>query len=116
MRNAVSRRFTLAAGLSLLVASRLGVGKAADAVAPNQVTIDDFAFAPKILTVAPGTEVTWINKDVEPHTVVYSGEEKLFRSPALDTDDKFSFVFKTAGTYPYYCSVHPHMTGTIVVK
>lgn len=86
------------------------------AAAPNEVVIDNFAFAPKTLTVAAGSEVVWINRDNEPHTVVFSGEAKLFKSPALDTDDKFSFVFKEPGTYSYYCSVHPHMTGTIVVR
>jgi len=86
------------------------------AAAPNQVVIDNFSFEPKTLTVAVGTEVVWINHDDEPHTVVYSGEAKLFKSPALDTDDKFSFVFKEPGTYSYYCSVHPHMTATIIVK
>jgi plastocyanin len=84
--------------------------------APNEVVIDNFSFAPKTLTVAAGTEVVWINRDDEPHTVVSSGEAKLFKSPALDTDDKFSFVFKEPGTYSYYCSVHPHMTATIVVR
>jgi plastocyanin len=86
------------------------------AALPNQVVIDNFAFEPKTLTVDPGTEVVWVNHDDEPHTVVYSGEAKLFKSPALDTDDKFSFVFKAPGTYTYYCSVHPHMTATIIVR
>ncbi|MGO8914611.1 MAG: cupredoxin family copper-binding protein [Stellaceae bacterium] len=86
------------------------------AVAANEVVIDNFAFEPKTLTVAAGTDVVWINQDDEPHTVVYSGDAKLFKSPALDTSDKFSFVFKEPGTYSYYCSVHPHMTGTIIVR
>ena len=86
------------------------------AAAPNQIVIDNFTFAPKTLTVASGTEVVWLNRDDEPHTVVSSGEAKLFKSPALDTGDKFSFVFKEPGTYSYYCSVHPHMTATITVR
>jgi len=86
------------------------------AAAPNQIVIDNFAFAPKTLAVAVGTEVVWLNRDDEPHTVVHSGEAKLFKSPPLDTGDKFSFVFKEPGTYPYYCSVHPHMTATIIVR
>ncbi|HZB92681.1 MAG TPA: cupredoxin family copper-binding protein [Stellaceae bacterium] len=86
------------------------------AAAPNQVIIDDFAFAPKTLTVAAGTEVVWVNRDDEPHTVVDGSDAKRFKSAALDTGDKFAFVFKTPGTYLYYCTIHPHMTGTIVVK
>jgi plastocyanin len=80
------------------------------------VTIDNFAFAPAALTVAPGTKVTWDNKDEEPHTVISADGGLLFKSPALDTDDKFSFTFNKPGTYKYFCSVHPHMVGTIVVK
>lgn len=86
------------------------------AAAPNQIVIDDFAFGPQTLTVAAGTEVVWVNKDDEPHTVVASGDAKLFKSPALDTGDKFSYVFAAKGTYTYYCSIHPHMTGTVIVQ
>jgi plastocyanin len=86
------------------------------AVTPGAVTIDNFAFAPAILTVPPGTKVTWDNKDEEPHTVTSADGGLLFKSPALDTDDKFSFTFAKPGTYKYFCSIHPHMVGTIVVK
>jgi plastocyanin len=86
------------------------------AAEPNTVGIDNFAFGPKELTVAVGTTVTWINHDDEPHTVVSADDTKLFKSGALDTDDKFSFTFAKAGTYQYFCSIHPHMTGTVVVK
>jgi plastocyanin len=79
------------------------------------VTIDNFNFAPMQLEIKAGTEVTWINKDDVPHTVV-SDDHKLFKSRALDTDEKFSFTFKDPGTYEYFCSVHPKMTGKIVVK
>jgi plastocyanin len=79
------------------------------------VTIDNFSFAPMQLEIRAGTEVTWINKDDVPHTVV-SDDHKLFKSRALDTDEKFSFTFKDPGTYEYFCSVHPKMTGKIVVK
>jgi plastocyanin len=79
------------------------------------VTIDNFSFAPMQLEIKAGTEVTWINKDDVPHTVV-SDDHKLFKSRALDTDEKFSFTFKDPGTYEYFCSVHPKMTGKIVVK
>ena len=66
------------------------------------------------LTVPVGTQVTWVNKDDVPHVVMSVG--KIFKSKALDTDDKFSFTFQQAGTYEYFCSVHPKMTGKIVVK
>ncbi|HUA37887.1 MAG TPA: cupredoxin family copper-binding protein [Candidatus Sulfopaludibacter sp.] len=79
-----------------------------------QVTIDNFNFTPPALTVPVGTKVTWVNQDDVPHTV--TSDDKLFGSRALDTDDKFSFTFQAPGTYPYYCSVHPKMTGKIIVK
>jgi plastocyanin len=84
--------------------------------APKQVTIDNFAFDPQTLTVPVGTKVTWINRDDVPHTATSSVKPRVFDSKALDTDDKFSFVFTAPGTYPYFCQVHPHMTGEIVVK
>ena len=76
--------------------------------------IDNFAFAPQRVVVKAGTTVIWINDDDIPHTVASSA--KLFKSNALDTKDKFSFTFTTAGAYEYFCSLHPHMTGTIVVE
>ena len=86
------------------------------AVQPAAVTIDNFAFGPALTIVAPGTKVTWINKDEEPHTVTSADGGKTFKSDALDTDDKFTFTFDKPGTYKYFCSVHPHMVGTVVVK
>jgi plastocyanin len=83
---------------------------AADAI----VKIDNFTFDPPRLTVKAGTSVTWYNEDDIPHTVVASG--KSFRSKTLDTDDKYTFTFMTPGAYEYFCSLHPHMTGTIVVE
>jgi plastocyanin len=80
----------------------------------REVTIDNFSFGPMELTVPAGTQVTWINKDDVPHVVM--SVDKKFKSKALDTDDKFSFTFQQAGTYEYFCSVHPKMTGKIVVK
>ena len=79
-----------------------------------QVKIDNFSFTPTTLTVAPGTTVTWTNSDDVPHTVV--SDDKLFKSKVLDTDEKFSYTFTKPGTYPYFCSVHPKMTGSIVVR
>src|SRR5690349_15153118 len=82
--------------------------------APHAVTIDNFTFNPQRLTVTAGSTVTWSNKDDIPHAIAASGA--LFRSKALDTDDDYSSTFPTPGTYQYFCSLHPHMTGTIVVE
>jgi plastocyanin len=87
---------------------------AAPAGVEEAVKIDNFTFSPQRVTVKAGTTVTWTNQDDIPHTVTSS--TKAFRSKALDTDDKFSFTFTTAGVYEYFCSLHPHMTGTIVVE
>jgi 3',5'-cyclic-AMP phosphodiesterase len=80
----------------------------------RQVSISNFTFDPATLEVRAGTKVTWTNHDDTPHTV--TSTEKRFSSPALDTDDHFSFTFATAGEYPYYCSIHPRMTGKVVVQ
>jgi plastocyanin len=88
--------------------------KAADGPASAQIKIDNFTFGPTSLTVTSGTTVTWINNDDVPHTVV--SDDKVFRSKALDTDDKYSYTFTKPGTYNYFCSVHPKMTAKIVVK
>ncbi len=82
--------------------------------APRQVAIDNFSFSPAEITVPVGEKVVWVNHDDVPHTVV--SNSRLFASKAMDTDDKYEHVFAAAGTYPYFCSVHPHMTGTIFVK
>ena len=80
----------------------------------NVVTIDNFTFTPPEFTVAVGTTVKWINHDDIPHNVI--NKDKAFRSKALDTDDSYSFTFASAGTYDYFCGLHPHMQGKIVVK
>ena len=82
--------------------------------AETKVKIDNFTFNPQQITVKAGDTVTWVNHDDIPHTV--TSKTKLFKSKALDTDDKFSFTFATPGTYPYFCSLHPMMTGSIVVE
>jgi plastocyanin len=89
---------------------------AAPEAKPNAtaITIDNFSFVPTQLEIAAGTQVTWINKDDVPHTVV--SIDHKFKSRALDTDESFSFTFQDPGTYEYFCSVHPKMTGKIVVK
>jgi plastocyanin len=78
------------------------------------VKIDNFVFGPQTLTVPVGTTVTWTNSDDIPHTSVST--EGVFKSKVLDTDEKFSYTFSKAGSYPYYCTIHPKMTGTIVVQ
>ena len=82
--------------------------------ATAEVKVDNFSFGPATLTVAVGTTVTWTNRDDIPHTIVST--EKVFKSKVLDTDEKFSFTFDKAGTYPYFCSIHPKMTGSVVVQ
>jgi plastocyanin len=78
------------------------------------VKIDNFVFGPQMLTVPIGTTVTWTNSDDIPHTSVST--EGVFKSKVLDTDEKFSYTFTKAGTYPYYCTIHPKMTGKVVVQ
>lgn len=80
----------------------------------NKIEIKDFAFSPQTITVKSGDKITWINRDEEPHTVVSVGK-KFQRSSGLDTDQEFSIIAGAPGTYEYFCSVHPKMTGTIVV-
>jgi plastocyanin len=79
-----------------------------------EVKIDNFSFIPKSLTIPVGTAVTWTNRDDIPHTA--TSTEKKFASPVLDTDQTFSFKFQEPGSYPYFCKIHPTMTGTIVVE
>jgi plastocyanin len=80
-----------------------------------EVRIENFSFAPAALEVAAGTAVTWVNHDDMPHTVV-SSDNTTFKSKALDSGDKFSHVFAKPGRYSYYCSLHPRMTGTVLVR
>jgi plastocyanin len=116
-RVAVARAIALAALSLLLVggaAWRARVVYAQEKAAANEVDIDNFSFTQMEITIARGTQVTWVNKDDVPHTVV--SVDHKFKSRALDTDEKFSFTFQDAGTYAYFCSVHPMMTGKVVVK
>jgi plastocyanin len=98
-------RIAIAAALSLT----LSVAHAEE----SKVTIDNFTFAPAELKLKVGDTVTWTNHDDIPHTVVSAGK---FRSKTMDTDGTFSFTFTSAGEYKYFCSLHPHMTGTIKVE
>jgi plastocyanin len=79
-----------------------------------QVQVDNFTFGPATLTVPVNSTVTWVNKDDLPHVI--ASNDGVFKSKALDTDDKYSYTFTKAGTYAYFCSIHPKMVGTIVVK
>jgi plastocyanin len=79
-----------------------------------QVKIDNFVFGPQTLTVSVGTTVTWTNSDDIPHTSVSS--DGVFKSKVLDTNEQFSYTFTKAGAYPYYCTIHPKMTGKVVVQ
>jgi amicyanin len=97
-----------------LGATVLLVAATASRAADTEVKIDNFTYNPQQITVKAGTTVTWTNHDDIPHTV--TSKTGIFKSKALDTDDAFSFTFATPGSYPYFCALHPHMTGTIVVE
>lgn len=81
-----------------------------------EVVIDHFAYTPPELTVSAGTHVTWVNRDDDPHTVTSADRPRHFVSGALDTGERFTHVFRAPGTYAYFCSAHPKMTGRIIVK
>jgi plastocyanin len=100
-------------GFAIAAAIFLLLGSAPARAEETSVTIDNFTFQPAQLTVKVGTTVTWKNHDDIPHAIVSAGK---FRSKTLDTDDSYSFTFTAAGDYKYFCSLHPHMTGTITVE
>jgi plastocyanin len=118
MRRSVSTAFLSA--MLIFGIEALGGGteifapKAQQAPQTLEVKIDNFSFGPGTLTVPVGTTVTWTNRDDIPHTVVST--DKVFKSKVLDTDEKFSFTFSKPGTFEYFCSIHPKMTGKIVVE
>jgi plastocyanin len=86
-----------------------------EAAAANlEIQVDNFTFGPATLTVPVNSVVTWVNKDDLPHVI--ASNDGVFKSKALDTDDKYSYTFSKAGTYPYFCSIHPKMVGKIVVQ
>ena len=91
------------------------VTRAQQKASTMEVKIDNFSFGPVTLTVPVGTTVTWTNRDDIPHTVVSTDDPRAFKSKVLDTDEKFSFTFGKAGTFAYFCSFHPKMTGKVVV-
>jgi amicyanin len=102
-------------GIGLFVALCAGIAAAAQSKpAATEIRIDNFSFAPAELKVPVGATVIWTNRDDIPHTVVST--DKAFKSKVLDTEDKYSFTFGKAGTYPYFCSIHPKMTGKVIVQ
>jgi plastocyanin len=88
--------------------------KSEDKASALEVRVDNFTFGPDTLTVPVNSTVTWINKDDLPHVI--ASNDGLFKSKALDTEDKYSYTFTKAGTYAYFCSIHPKMVGKIVVQ
>lgn len=107
----MARRAMLSSVLAAFVAMW-----AAPAAAGGRATvkIENFSFDPPALTIKAGTTVTWRNEDDIPHTVVTTN--RVFKSKVMDTDDNASFTFTTPGSYEYFCSLHPHMRGTIFVE
>jgi plastocyanin len=112
--------FTASLALAVLIAGALQAAKTVNAQpqaaqpAAAEVKIDNFSFGPQTLTVPVGTTVTFVNRDDIPHTVVST--DGVFKSKVLDTDDKFVYTFSKAGNFPYFCSIHPKMTGKVVVQ
>ncbi len=101
--------------LAAAVLSALPLAAPADTPAPaTLVHIKNFMFVPATITVAPGTAVTFVNDDQEPHTV--TANDKSFDSEGLDTNQKFTHTFAKAGKYLFFCEVHPYMHGTVIVK
>ena len=111
----MKRKLLAYAGTIALMVLAIHTSIAGEKPATNEVTIDNFSYKPQTLTVPVGTTVTWINRDDIPHTVL-SVDKTTIVSPALDTDEKFSYTFTAPGTNDYYCSVHPHMKGRIIVQ
>lgn len=116
MKRPSSIRIPLFTALFLMAALLLHAQQrpASTVAATNQIVIDNFSFTPMALRVKAGTEITWTNHDDIPHTVVAS--DLKFKSKALDTNDSFSMKFTEPGTYEYFCSLHPKMTGKITVE
>jgi plastocyanin len=106
---------SVAIAIVLLVAGSPSVmANAQPSPAPAEVKIDNFVFGPQTITVPVGATVTWTNKDDIPHTSVST--DGVFKSKVLDTDEQFSYTFTKPGTYPYYCTIHPKMTGKVIVQ
>ena len=118
----MTKRKLLFSGLALMLPLSLATvlvlhptrAKSEAAASPLEVRVDNFTFGPDALTVPVNSTVTWVNKDDLPHVI--ASNDGVFKSKALDTDDKFSYTFTKPGTYAYFCSIHPKMVGTIVVR
>jgi len=110
------RSISCVATLVVLTLATVFMSKKATAAGPPsvEVKIDNFSFTPPTLTVKVGTQITWINADDIPHTVV--SDNQSFKSKVLDTDEKFTFTATKPGTYSYFCSIHPKMTGKVIVQ
>ena len=100
--------------LLLFAASPSATANDQPSAANAEVKIDNFSFGPQTVTVPVGATVTWTNRDDIPHTVVST--DGVFKSKVRDTDETFSYTFTKAGTYPYFCTIHPKMTGKVVVQ
>ena len=100
--------------LGILLALQLVAHGQDSKAAPVEVKIDNFSFSPATITVTAGTTVRWTNRDDIPHTVV--SDKQIFKSKTLDTDEQYSYTFTKPGTYGYFCSIHPKMTGKVVVQ
>ena len=112
-----ARRSAVIAGafVALALTTYVAVVRAAPATEAT-VKIDNFTFTPAQIKVSPGTKVTWINDDDIPHEIVDSTDPQAMKSAPMDTDDRFSFVYTKAGAFPYFCGLHPHMQGTVIVQ
>lgn len=127
MRAPCAKTLILLAGMATLLAG-CGINPSAappttpvlheadEATESGRVVIDNFAFSPREIIVAPGSRVLWVNRDDAPHTVTSTTKPRSFDSGALDGEESFAFTFQTPGTYDYFCALHPHMTGRIIVK
>jgi len=104
----------IGSGLALLAAVLLTGYAAWAAPSPVTVEVKEFKFTPEAITVAPGTTVTWLNGDEEPHTI--SSTDGVFRSSALESRGRFSYTFSKPGTYHYFCAIHPHMRAEVIVR
>ena len=120
-----SFRATLASGttrtlfyavLCLISFSFAPISSSAASVSNNTVSIKSYAFTPATVTIAVGGTVTWINQDDDPHTVKSVEPDATLKSAALDTNDKYSQTFTKPGVYKYFCTLHPHMQGEIIVQ
>jgi plastocyanin len=111
MKRLMSRRDCGAVVLAFAAAYLVSAAKAAPP--GTTVSIDNFTFKPDVLTIKPGTTVTFVNHDDIPHSIVETGGK--FKSKVLDTEESFKMTFDTVGDVGYFCGLHPHMTGHIVV-